>query len=116
METNYWVLFSMKDLARDALAHLVPDPEASLLQGVLLGIRSGIPEDLYEDYNTTGTSHIIVISGSNKPANTIIAFGATRAFSVDLEGQSRSDQAELAPRPPLQNTQGSVTIGVALRM
>ncbi|NIV34463.1 MAG: ComEC family competence protein, partial [Anaerolineae bacterium] len=47
------------------LARLVPDPEASLLQGILLGIRSGIPEDLYEDYNTTGTSHIIVISGSN---------------------------------------------------
>ena len=62
----FWAaLYSVKDLARDALARLVPDPEASLLQGILLGIRSGIPNDLYEDYNTTGTSHIIVISGSN---------------------------------------------------
>ena len=62
----FWTaLFSVKDLARDALARLVPDPEASLLQGILLGIRSGIPDDLYDDYNTTGTSHIIVISGSN---------------------------------------------------
>ncbi len=62
----FWAaLFSVKDRARDVLARLVPDPEASLLQGILLGIRSGIPDDLYEDYNTTGTSHIIVISGSN---------------------------------------------------
>ena len=62
----FWAaLFSVKDLARDALARLVPDPEASLMQGILLGIRSGIPDDLYDDYNTTGTSHIIVISGSN---------------------------------------------------
>ena len=62
----FWVaLYSVRDLAREALARLVPDPEASLLQGILLGIRSGIPEDLYEDYNTTGTSHIIVISGAN---------------------------------------------------
>jgi competence protein ComEC len=62
----FWAaLFSVKDRARDVLTRLVPDPEASLLQGILLGIRSGIPVDLYEDYNTTGTSHIIVISGSN---------------------------------------------------
>jgi competence protein ComEC len=62
----FWAtLFAVKDRTRDAIARLVPDPEASLLQGILLGIRSGIPTDLYDDYNTTGTSHIIVISGSN---------------------------------------------------
>jgi competence protein ComEC len=62
----FWTaMFAMKDRGRDTIARLVPDPEAALLQGILLGIRSGIPDDLYEDYNTTGTSHIIVISGSN---------------------------------------------------
>lgn len=62
----FWAtLYSAKERARDAIARLVPDPEASLLQGILLGIRSGIPPDLYDDYNATGTSHIIVISGSN---------------------------------------------------
>ena len=64
--SSFWTaMFATKDLGRDTIARLVPDPEASLLQGILLGIRSGIPDDLYEDYNTTGTSHIIVISGSN---------------------------------------------------
>ena len=58
-------VYSAKDCARDAIGRLVPDPEASLLQGILLGIESGIPPDLYDKYNATGTSHIIVISGSN---------------------------------------------------
>ena len=66
----------------------VPDPEASLLQGilqgVLLGIKSGIPDELYEDYNTTGTSHIFVISGSNSLLITIITCGVGRALSANL--------------------------------
>ncbi len=62
----FWAaLFAFKDRAASVVARLVPDPEAALLSGILLGIRSGIPADLYDDYNTTGTSHIIVISGSN---------------------------------------------------
>jgi competence protein ComEC len=76
--SRFWAaLFAIKDRARDVLAQLVPDPEASLLQGILLGIRSGIPDDLYEDYNTTGTSHIKVISGSN---TTLIAALFALAF------------------------------------
>jgi competence protein ComEC len=58
-------IYAVKDRARDAIGQMVPDPEASLLQGILLGIESGIPADLYEQYNATGISHIIVISGSN---------------------------------------------------
>jgi len=62
----FWqALFAFKDRTRDLLARLVPEPEASLLQGILLGIKTGIPTNLYDDYNATGTSHIIVISGAN---------------------------------------------------
>jgi competence protein ComEC len=62
----FWAAtFALKDRASDAIGRLIPDPEASLLQGILLGIRAGIPEDLYDTYNATGTSHIIVISGAN---------------------------------------------------
>jgi competence protein ComEC len=58
-------LLSARDRAHERIAQILPDPEASLLQGILLGTRRGIPAKLYEDYNKTGTSHIIVISGSN---------------------------------------------------
>ena len=36
-----------------------------MLAGILLGIESGIPEDVAEAFIVTGTSHIIVISGFN---------------------------------------------------
>ncbi len=74
----FWTaIYAVKDRAGEVVARLVPEPEASLMQGILLGIESGIPQDLYDDYNATGTSHIIVISGSNI---TIIAALFAAAF------------------------------------
>ena len=62
----FWAaLHGLKDRARLALARMIPEPEASLLQGIVLGLKAGIPKLLYDEYNATGTSHIIVISGSN---------------------------------------------------
>lgn len=58
-------IFAIKDRACGLIARLIPEPEASLLQGILLGARTGIPTDLADDFNTTGTSHLLVISGTN---------------------------------------------------
>ncbi len=41
----------------------VPEPQASLLTGILLGDDSGIPKGVQDAFRTTGTSHIIAISG-----------------------------------------------------
>jgi competence protein ComEC len=74
----FWAaIYAVRDRANGLIARLVPDPEASLLQGILLGIESGIPASLYDDYNATGTSHIIVISGTNI---TILAALFARTF------------------------------------
>jgi competence protein ComEC len=62
----FWAaLYAFKERAQEAIARLVPEPQAALLSGILLGAESGIPRDLYERFNATNTSHIIVISGSN---------------------------------------------------
>jgi competence protein ComEC len=58
-------LFSLKMRAHEAVNRILPEPHAALLNGVLLGIESGIPKSLYEQFNATGSSHVIVISGSN---------------------------------------------------
>lgn len=58
-------IFRLKHHAADTINRILSEPEASLLNGILLGIRGNIPQDLYEKFNATGTSHIIVISGSN---------------------------------------------------
>ncbi len=62
----FWAtLYGFRDRAAEVINHLLPEPQAALANGILLGIESGIPKPLYDDFNRTGTSHIIVISGFN---------------------------------------------------
>lgn len=58
-------IFKLKTRALDTVYLLWPDPEASLFAGILLGIETGIPEPVKEDFKNTGTSHVIAISGFN---------------------------------------------------
>ncbi len=58
-------IYNLRERALQVVYLLFPDPEASLLAGILLGIESGIPEQVQADFNATGTSHIIAISGFN---------------------------------------------------
>ncbi len=59
------VLFSFRRRALETLRALFPEPEASLLAGILLGEESSIPADLQDAFSRTGTSHIVAISGFN---------------------------------------------------
>jgi len=62
----FWAaMLAFKGRASQTINQILPEPHASLLNGILLGIETGIPRGLYEAFNLTGTSHIIVISGSN---------------------------------------------------
>lgn len=58
-------LFSVRERAHKVLLSVYPEPEASLLAGILLGLDKGIPSDVMESFRRTGTSHIIAISGFN---------------------------------------------------
>jgi competence protein ComEC len=70
---HFWAaLYSLRNRASGTINRILPEPQASLLNGILLGIESGIPRDLYDDFNATGTSHIIVISGFNRSETTSI--------------------------------------------
>ena len=63
---SFWTtLFNFKGHASQTINRILAEPYASLLNGILLGIETNIPSDLYEDFNQTSTSHVIVISGSN---------------------------------------------------
>jgi competence protein ComEC len=62
----FWAaLYAFKARAGETIAQILPEPHAALLTGILLGVETGIPRELYERFNATGTSHIIVISGFN---------------------------------------------------
>jgi competence protein ComEC len=86
-------LFAFKRHAQATIASILPEPQAALLTGILLGIETGIPEDLMDDFAATGTTHIIAISGFNITIISGIfyalaqrAFGKNRAFWVATAG------------------------------
>ncbi len=57
--------YAAKDRLRLATERSLPEPEAGLLNGILLGLGHTLPDELYEGYRRTGLAHIIVISGFN---------------------------------------------------
>lgn len=59
-------LLELRDHARRVLLRELPEPQASLAVGILLGLQSSIPADVTANFSTTGTSHILVISGWNE--------------------------------------------------
>lgn len=59
-----WAVGARSALAA-ALARQLPEPQNSLAQGILLGIRTGIPRELQDAFRSTGTTHILAISGQN---------------------------------------------------
>ncbi|MDX9991332.1 MAG: ComEC/Rec2 family competence protein [Anaerolineales bacterium] len=58
-------LYRIKASLSNRIYLLFPDPEASLLHGILLGDDDGMSPDLQQAFKNTGTSHIIAISGFN---------------------------------------------------
>ncbi len=58
-------LIDLRARLSDGLADALPEPEASLAGGVLLGARTDIPRALKDDMNATGTSHLVAVSGQN---------------------------------------------------
>lgn len=58
-------LYAFKQRSFDNIYRLFPDPESSLLAGILLGVDTGLKAELQEAFKNTGTAHIIAISGFN---------------------------------------------------
>lgn len=58
-------LFRIRERGNTVLAQIFSYPESSLLQGILLGDDSRLPDQTMQDFRDTGTSHIIAISGFN---------------------------------------------------
>src|SRR5215208_5309637 len=58
-------LYEFKEKALNNIYRLFPDPESSLLAGILLGVDTGLTQELQQAFKNTGTAHIIAISGFN---------------------------------------------------
>ena len=56
-------LFRVRRSLHASLGRSAPEPEASLGQALLLGMRDTIPDAVLDDFRATGTSHLLAISG-----------------------------------------------------
>ncbi len=58
-------MLQLKNRVKLQMVSLWPEPDSSLMAGLLYGSRSGLPEELKENFSRTGISHIVAVSGYN---------------------------------------------------
>ncbi len=76
-------IYELRASLGQTLARVLPEPQASLAQGILLGIRENMPQSVKDDFIRTGTAHLLAISGLNLG---IIA-GITLSLGIWLFGR-----------------------------
>jgi competence protein ComEC len=83
---NYFKYFSYK--CKEKLLSIIytslPDAEARVLDGLMLGNQRAIPDDVYDEFKITGTVHILAVSGMNVGMIALFAF-----FFLKLAGVNR---------------------------
>jgi len=57
-----WI-YSLRGRLAESLRAVLPEPQASLAEGIVLGIRGNIPQELRGDFARSGTAHLLAISG-----------------------------------------------------
>ncbi len=79
-----WV-YSLRNSLFQKLAQVLPEPQASLAQGIILGIRYNIPAEVKTDFIQSGTAHLLAISGLHLS----ILAGILLSIGVWLFGKKR---------------------------
>lgn len=79
-------LYSFRGMLSDSLTKALPEPQGSLAQGILLGIRSNIPYSVTQAFSRSGTAHILAISG----LHITIIIGIFLSFFTLVFGRQRS--------------------------
>jgi competence protein ComEC len=78
----YAALLDFKTRTYDIITRALPEPNASLLAGVLLGNTSGIAPEVDDAFSRVGASHVIAISGFNMAILSGVVAGMLARFGV----------------------------------
>lgn len=77
-------LSKIKIFFESNIENVIPEPNASFMNGLILGSRKAIPEWLLDDFRITGTTHIIALSGFNITIIVMILKNLTQSLSRRL--------------------------------
>ncbi len=72
-------LFTLREKVLANFARAIPEPESTLLGGLVLGTKQAFSPEMRNDFIKTGTIHIIALSGMNV---TILALALLSFFSM----------------------------------
>ncbi|GIW19831.1 MAG: hypothetical protein KatS3mg065_0127 [Chloroflexota bacterium] len=100
------LLATARTAAADALARTIPEPEAGLAAGILVGLRERVDRGVAADFATAGLSHIVAISGWN-----IAIVGAAVATLARRAGRVPPGLADDRRRRRLRRLRGTVGLG-----
>lgn len=70
---------SLRRSSGEALTRALPEPEAGLAAGILIGLRDRVDRDLAGAFTTAGVSHVVAISGWNIAIVAALVAGLLRA-------------------------------------
>lgn len=58
-------LYEIRERIISGFERSLPQPHSALVSGIVLGSKSGMPDDFWEKLKFTGTAHVVVASGMN---------------------------------------------------
>ena len=87
-----WLYSARREMA-DALSGAVHEPQAAFGQSILLGMRDNLPDSLRDDFRTSGSAHLLAISG--------LHVGVLLALSVSASAFLLGRRRMLYLLPPL---------------
>ncbi len=76
LEHLEWI-YSFRNRLSQSLGKILPEPQSSLAQGIILGNRGNIPSSVKTDFAYSGITHILAISGLHLSiiAGVLLSFG-----------------------------------------
>ncbi|GAC1520115.1 MAG: hypothetical protein NVS2B7_40730 [Herpetosiphon sp.] len=89
-------LLWLHGMIQGRIMQMLPEPHAGLLTGILIGDLGMIPKALLQEYDATGTRHVLVFSGWNISVvvaavlSVVLSLGATRLQAALVAGLALS--------------------------
>ena len=77
-------IFDLRNAIHDRVYQLAPAPERDILLSLITGERSNIPREITDDFVSTGTVHVIAISGFQVSLVAGFVFFLLRWFGVSM--------------------------------
>lgn len=91
-----------------SLSRVIPEPEAGLAAGILVGLRERVSREVSDDFTITGLTHVVAISGWNIALVAGIVTGLLRAVGLGRRSRSVLVMAAIAAYTVVAGAEASV--------